>query len=102
MVKSGPNITLERLSVAGLGGASLDIEGAIGRDSIAANGHLRADRLHDFAVLVSRLAPGEWSRILVDRAGELSPAALTFEAHGGAERRRCAGDQFLARQRIGG
>ena len=83
-VKSGPNITLERLSVAGLGGASLDIAGAMGRDSIAATGHLRADRTRDFAVLVSRLAPGEWSRILVDRAGELSPAALTFEAHGGA------------------
>ena len=56
----------------------------MGRDSIAATGHLRADRARDFAVLVSRLAPGEWSRILVDRAGELSPAALTFEAHGGA------------------
>ena len=39
--------------------------------------------MRDFAVLVSRLAPGEWSRILVDRADELSPAALTFEARGG-------------------
>jgi hypothetical protein len=81
--KSGPNIALERLTVAGLGGASLDVQGAMGRDSIAATGHLRADRVHDFAVLVSRLAPGEWSRILVDRANEVSPAALTFDAHGG-------------------
>ena len=83
-VKTGPNVTLDRLSVAGLGGASLDIAGAMGRDSIAATGHLRADRLRDFAVLISRLAPGEWSRRLVDRAAELSPAALTFEARGGA------------------
>jgi AsmA family/AsmA-like C-terminal region len=84
LVKSGPHLTLKRLSVAGLDGASLDIEGAIGPDSTAATGHLRADRLHDFAVLVSRLAPGDWSRMLVERAGELSPAALTFGAHGGA------------------
>ena len=84
VAKSGPNVTLKRLSVAGLDGASLDIEGAIGPDSTAATGHLRADRLHDFAVLVSRVAPSDWSQMLVARAGELSPAALTFGAHGGA------------------
>jgi hypothetical protein len=81
-VKSGPNVTIERLNVAGLGGASLDIQGAMGPDSIAATGHLRADRVRDFAVLVSRLAPAEWSRILAERADELSPAALTFDARG--------------------
>ena len=84
VAKSGPNVTLKRLTVAGLDGASLDIEGAMGPDSTAAAGHLRADRLHDFAVLVSRFAPGDWSRMVVDRASELSPAALTFDAHGGA------------------
>ena len=84
VAKTGPNVTLKRLSVAGLDGASLDVEGAIGRDSTAATGHLRADRLHDFAALVSRLAPSDWSRMLVERAGELSPAAFTFDAHGGA------------------
>ena len=83
LAKSGPNVTLKRLSVAGLDGASLDIEGAIGPDSTAATGHLRADRLHDFAVLVSRAAPSDWSRMLVARAAELSPATLTFGAHGG-------------------
>jgi uncharacterized protein involved in outer membrane biogenesis len=83
-VKTGPNLSLERLSVAGLGGASVEIAGAMGRDATTATGHLRADRLRDFAVLVSRLAPGEWSRILVDRAAELSPAALIFEARGGS------------------
>ncbi len=83
--KRGPNVTLERLSVAGLDGATLDIQGAMDRDSIAAKGRLRADRLHDFAALVSRLAPGEWSQILVERAGELSPASLTFDARGGAD-----------------
>jgi hypothetical protein len=82
--KKGPNVTLERLSVAGLDGASVDIQGAKGPESLAASGRLRADRLRDFAALVSRLAPGDWSRILVERAGDLSPASLTFDAHGGA------------------
>jgi hypothetical protein len=84
VAKSGPNVTLKRLSVTGLDGASFDVEGALGPDSTAATGHLRADRLHDFAMLVSRVAPNDWSRMLVARAGELSPAALTFGAHGGA------------------
>ena len=84
IAKSGPNVTLKRLSVTGLDGASFDVEGAIGPDSTAATGHLRADRLHDFAMLVSRVAPSDWSRMLVARAGELSPAAFTFDTHGGA------------------
>ena len=83
IAKTGPNITLDRLSIAGLGGASLDAQGAIGQDGVAANGRLRADRLQDFALLVARLAPGEWSRALAERAALLSPAALAFEAHGG-------------------
>ena len=84
VTKTGPDVALKRLSVAGLDGASFDIEGAIGPGSTAASGHLRADRLHDFAALVSRLAPSDWSRMLVERAAELSPAALTFGAHGEA------------------
>jgi len=83
--KRGPKVTLERLSVAGLDGATVEIQGGMDRDSIAATGRLRADRLRDFAVLVSRLAPGDWSQILVERAGELSPASLTFDAHGEAD-----------------
>jgi uncharacterized protein involved in outer membrane biogenesis len=85
VTKTGPNVALKRLSVAGLDGASFDIEGAIGPDSTATTGHLRADRLLDFALLVSRVAPSDWSRMLVARAAELSPAALTFGAHGGAD-----------------
>ena len=83
LTKTGPNVALKRLSVAGLNGATLEIEGGTNGGSTAAKGRLRADRLHDFAALISRLAPGDWSRILVERAGELSPAALTFDAHGG-------------------
>ena len=80
--KTGPNMTLERLNVAGLDGAALDVQGSIGPDAVAASGRLRADRLRDFAALVSRLAPGALSTALVERAGDLSPAVLTFAAHG--------------------
>ncbi len=84
LTKSGPNFVLDRLSVADLGGAFLDAQGALGRDGTSATGQLRADRLQDFALLVARLAPGEWSRTLAERAPLLSPATLTFEAHGGS------------------
>ena len=84
--KSGPDVSFDRLSVADLGGASLDAQGAIGPEGIVATGHLRADRLREFALLVARLAPGDWSRTLAERAAALSPASLAFEAggHGGS------------------
>jgi hypothetical protein len=82
VTKTGSNITLDRLSIADLGGANLDAQGAIGQDGVAVTGHLRADRLRDFALLVAQLAPGEWSRALTERAALLSPTALAFEAHG--------------------
>src|SRR4029077_17152246 len=84
VANTGPNVTLKRLSVAGLNGASLDIEGATGPDSTTATGRLRADRLHDLGVCVSRGAPNVWRRMLVEGASELSPAGLTFNAEGGA------------------
>ena len=82
VTKSGPNVTLDRLSIANLGGAFLDAQGATGPDGFAASGHLRADRLRDFALLAARLTPGGWSGTLVERAPLLSPTALAFEAHG--------------------
>jgi uncharacterized protein involved in outer membrane biogenesis len=83
VTKKGQDVSLDRLSVADLGGAYVDAQGAIGRDGIEANGHLRADRLRDFTLLISRLAPGDWSRTLAERAASLSPTSLAFEAHGG-------------------
>ncbi len=80
--KSGPKATLDRLSVDNLGGASVEAEGAYGPDGATATGHLSADRLGDFALLVSRLAPGDWSKALAGRAPLLSPASLSFEARG--------------------
>ena len=57
-------------------------EGAIGPDSTAATGHLRADRLHDFAMLVSRVAPSDWSRMLVARAQQVPLTVLRLASCG--------------------
>ena len=81
--KRGPNTTLERLSVADLGGASVDAQGSFGPEGVTATGHLSAGRLNDFALLVSRLAPGGLSKSLIERAPSLSPTSLAFEARGG-------------------
>jgi uncharacterized protein involved in outer membrane biogenesis len=80
--RSGPKTKLDRLTVADLGGASVDVQGSIDHDGLTATGHLRADRLRDFALLIARLAPGDWSRALAERAPLLSPTSLSFEARG--------------------
>ena len=83
LARTGPAWILERLAVAGLGGAVIEATGALGPDGGTASGRLSADRLAEFAALVSRLAPGPWSRALVQRAPLLSPASLAFEATSG-------------------
>ena len=99
IIKSGPDVTLERLSVAGLGGASLDIAGAMGREldcgdrPFAGRAGARF-RLPGFASRAGRMEPDS------SRSGG---RALAGGAHlRGSRRRRRAGDRFAARQRIGG
>ncbi|RBP18385.1 hypothetical protein DFR50_101333 [Roseiarcus fermentans] len=81
--KAGPTTTLDRLTIGGLGGAALEATGVFGPEGISARGRLNADRLGDFAALIARLAPGPFTRALVDRASSLSPASIDFEAVGG-------------------
>ena len=81
--RTGPNLTLDRLAIAGLGGAALEATGAAGPNGVTAAGRLDADKLADFVALVSRLAPGPWNRTLIQRAPFLSPASIAFEARGG-------------------
>ncbi|HZZ62705.1 MAG TPA: AsmA-like C-terminal region-containing protein [Roseiarcus sp.] len=80
--KSGPKTTLERLNVDDLGGASIDAEGSFGPEGATATGHLSANKLRDFALLVSHLAPAAWSTAVAERAPLLSPTFLTFAAKG--------------------
>jgi AsmA family/AsmA-like C-terminal region len=80
LTKQGDDVRLERLSIADLGGASLEMSGAIDAKSQWLKGSVDASKLHDFALLVHRVAPGAVSSFFVDRAGALSPAKLTFDA----------------------
>ncbi len=99
LTKTGSEIRIERLNVANLGGASVDAKGASGRDGVSLTGHIRANRIGDFAALVARLAPNPWTRIAAQRADLLSPSTLAFEAHG------AAGEQvasFAAKGTLGG
>jgi hypothetical protein len=75
---------LERLSIADLGGASVEADGsanASGRKFVA---RLDAARLRDLAALARRIAPGALSDALLARAGVLSPARLAFTASAAA------------------
>jgi uncharacterized protein involved in outer membrane biogenesis len=78
--KTGDNLVLDRLAIAGLGGANVDAKGGANASGTWLEGHLDAAQLRDFAALARRLAPGAASDILVDRAPSLSPANMTFNA----------------------
>ena len=80
MTKTGDYISLDRFSVADLGGAAVEARGATGIQGRWLSVQLKADRLREFAAMVGRVAPGRLSRLLIQRADALSPAKATFEA----------------------
>ena len=68
LTKTGSEMRLDEFKVSDLGGATVDAQGASGPNGLSLKGHIHADRLHDFALLVSRLAPGAWTRLAAERA----------------------------------
>lgn len=78
--KTGKKLVLDRLSIADLGGATVEAKGEASPAGRWARMTLNAAHLRDFAALIARVAPGRYSRMLVDRAESLSPAKATFEA----------------------
>lgn len=78
--KTGPVITLERLSLADLGGATADIRGRSDRQSAHAEGRLDARSLRDLLAVVDRIAPGSIADRLRAGGDALSPALLTVAA----------------------
>jgi hypothetical protein len=78
--KTGDRFSLDRLSLADLGGATIEARGESAPEGRWATLRLDAAHLRDFAALVARVAPGRYSRMFVDRAGQLSPAKATLEA----------------------
>ncbi|HLW92453.1 MAG TPA: AsmA family protein [Roseiarcus sp.] len=80
LAKTGDDVTLDHLQIANLGGASLEAAGALKSGERWLNVDLNAERLRDFALLMRRIAPDVFGDALVERAGPLSPAKLTFAA----------------------
>jgi hypothetical protein len=73
-------LSLDRLSIQDLGGASVEAEGEITPGSRWGRLKIDAAHLGDFAALAARVSPGLASRLLLARAESLSPAKATLEA----------------------
>jgi uncharacterized protein involved in outer membrane biogenesis len=80
LTKDGDDLRLDRFSIANLGGASVEANGASDTKGRWLSAKIDAARLRDFALLVRRVAPGTISEAFVDRSEALSPAKLTFSA----------------------
>ena len=78
--KTGEDVTLDHLAIADLGGATIEADGALKPSERWLNVDVDAQRLRDFALVLRRIAPSAAAQKLVERAGALSPAKLTFEA----------------------
>ena len=78
--REGDALTLENLSIADLGGASLRASGTLDPGGGWLDGDIDAARLGDLAAFLRRVAPGAASEALAARATALSPARATFHA----------------------
>jgi uncharacterized protein involved in outer membrane biogenesis len=80
LTKIGDDFSLEKLSLSGLGGASVEASAALGPKGRSVRVTLDAQKLDDVATLVGRVAPTGASRWFAARAGALSPAKATLRA----------------------
>ena len=78
--KDGARLSLDELSMQDFGGATIEAQGQSSPAGRWARLKVDAAQLHDFASLVSKVAPGRFSDLLLARADRLSPAKATFEA----------------------
>ncbi|HXT09142.1 MAG TPA: hypothetical protein VN715_19675 [Roseiarcus sp.] len=78
--KQGSKFTLQKLSLANLGGASIEAEGQTSPSGRWTRVQLDAARLNDFAALLARAAPGPLTAWLLQRADDLGAAKVNFEA----------------------
>lgn len=78
--KTGAELNLEKFSLSGLGGASVEASGVMGPKERRVKLSIDEEKLADLAALVARVAPGEPSRWFATRADALSPTKATLEA----------------------
>jgi uncharacterized protein involved in outer membrane biogenesis len=80
LTKAGSSTTLENLSIADLGGASVHVTGSATPEALRLDANLDADKLDELAGLLRRAAPGDAADMLAARAAALSPAHLELAA----------------------
>jgi uncharacterized protein involved in outer membrane biogenesis len=80
LTKQNRDVRLDRLSIADLGGASVEASGAIDAKGRRLSANIDAAKLRDFALLVRHVAPGPLGDLLVDRSESLSPVKLALNA----------------------
>jgi hypothetical protein len=80
LTKQDGDVHLDRLSIADLGGASVEATGAIDAKGRRLSANINAAKLLDFALLVRHIAPGPLGDLLVDRSESLSPVKLALNA----------------------
>ena len=78
--KIGETTTIRQFEVKDLGGAALAMTGAMDEKGAAFAGSLDAQRLDGLASALRQVLPGPLSELVAARAGELSPAKLTWSA----------------------
>ncbi len=78
--KTGSAVSLDRLILSDLGGATADLSGSSDGHTAHLAGRFDARRLHDLAALLGRLAPNPLTAGLAARADVLSPALLKVSA----------------------
>ena len=79
-VKEGAKFALNQLSLANLGGASIEAQGETSPSGRWTRVKLEAGHLNDLTALLARAAPGPLTGWLQQRADDLGAASLTFEA----------------------
>jgi hypothetical protein len=79
--KTGSHARLNELTVTGVGGADIALQGEWDGQSGDMTGTIDSKKLDAAAALLHRLAPGHMTDLILARAAELSPANARFSAH---------------------
>ncbi len=80
LTKTGDDFSLQKLSLSGLDGASIEASASLGPKGRSAQITLDAEKLDDVATLIGRVAPSGASRWFAARAQALSPVKATLQA----------------------
>ncbi len=99
--KEGRKFTLEKLSLADLGGASIEAEGESSPSGRWTRVQLDAGRLGDFAALLARAAPGAADRVAACSAPTISAPPRRISRRGATGRRSKGRSRSISSRRTG-